>query len=93
MASIEQSQWEKRINANYRACGCGSAALALVTTTLALGTIASVDFDLFVRRPVMAGGLTMIALFASFVVGKAIGLTVAHLRLKGVVSSLRRRLA
>jgi len=93
LASAEQARWETRINEHYRACGCGSAALALVATLLLGGAAAVFYRELLMQRPFVAAGLGFLALLASLGVGKTVGLWIARMRLRSAVLSLRRRLA
>jgi hypothetical protein len=93
LESTERARWEARINKHYRACGCGSAALALVATLLLGGAALALYRDLLMQRPFLAGGLGLAALIASLGTGKAFGLWIARLRLRSTVSSLQQRLA
>ncbi len=88
----ERAAWESKINGYYRACGCGTAALALVVAFLIGGALAVWYHDLLLRHPVVVTLLGLAALLGALGLGKALGLWIARLRLRATVASLRRRL-
>ncbi|ACL65251.1 hypothetical protein A2cp1_1909 [Anaeromyxobacter dehalogenans 2CP-1] len=92
MPLAERNRWERRINRYDRACGCGSAALALVVALATGGVLASYHRELVFQRPLLAGGGALLALVAAIGVGKSVGLLIARQQLKWTVSSLRHRL-
>lgn len=92
MEPVERERWERRINGYYRACGCGSAAVALLIALLAGAALLVADYDLLAAHPFTVIGLGVVALLAALALGKALGLWIARLKLRSTVSSLRRRL-
>jgi len=92
LAPEERIAWERRINSNFRACGCGSAALALVAAFLVGGAVAVFHHELLTQRPLVVSAVGLLMLLAALGLGKAAGLWIARVRLRSAVASLQRRI-
>src|SRR5947207_4260196 len=82
LSPVEAESWRRRINRDAFACGCGTAAGALVLALLTVLTVGEVRADQFFRTPARWSIVGAGFVLACTLVGKAIGIRLASLRLR-----------
>jgi hypothetical protein len=89
LTSDQRAEWERRLNREHNACGCGEATIFLLATVALLATLYAFARTAAVPVPAMAWFFATALCISSIGVGKAFGRYRARRRFRAALLGLR----